>query len=292
MTFVQMTKSGGAATFGELAAKYYNIFSSPLSTIKCDCVHVVFDQYFEMSIKAGARSRRGTSCALEVHIHGPSIPVPKQWAKYINNPKNKKNLCDFLTKSMCCLGKGRLPENTKLIFGGGFKDGRRSVAITRDSYGDVADLTSNHEEPDTRMLFHAKHAANPEAIIVIQSPDTDVLVLNAAHFASTAPKEMWFHTGLKDQMRFVPVHDVCQKLGVKVFAALPAFHALTGCDCYSSISGIGKTKAWKAIMESQAASGKSWSPGKRTECKRRDTQKMRSIYLWHLPNLQEETANC
>ena len=49
MTFVQMTKSGGAATFGELAAKYYSIFSSPLSTIKCDCVHVVFaDQYFEM----------------------------------------------------------------------------------------------------------------------------------------------------------------------------------------------------------------------------------------------------
>ena len=119
------------------------------------------------------------------------------------------------------------------------------MAITRDSYGDVADLTSNHEEADTWMLFHAKHAANPEAIIVIQSPDTDVLVLNAAHFASTAPKEMWFHTGLKDQMRFVPVHDVCQKLGVKVLATLPAFHALTGYDRNSSISGIGKTKAWK-----------------------------------------------
>ena len=56
-------------------------------------------------------------------------------------------------------------------------------------------------------------------------------------------------------MRFVPVHDVCQKLGVKVFAALPAFHTLTGCDRNGSISGIGKkmckTKAWKAIMESQ-----------------------------------------
>ena len=251
MAFVQMTKSGGASKFGELAAKYYSIFSSPLSTRKCNCVHVVFDQYFEMSIKAGERSRRGTSSALEVHIHGPLTPVPKQWAKYINNPKNKKNLCDFLAKSMCCLGKGRLPENTKLIIGGGFKDGRRSVAITRDSYDDVADLRSNHEEADTRMLFHAKHAAHPEAIIVIQSPDTDVLVLSAAHFTSIAPKEMWFRTGVKDQMRFVPVHDVCQKLGDKVLAALPAFHALTGCDSNSSISGIGKTKAWKAIMKSQ-----------------------------------------
>ena len=62
---------------------------------------------------------------------------------------------------------------------------------------------------------------------------------------------MWFRIGVKYQMRFVPVHDDCQKLGVKVFAALPAFHALTGCDSNSSISGIGKTKAWKAIMKSQ-----------------------------------------
>ena len=34
MAFVQMKNSGGAPTFGELAAKYYRIFSSPLSTRK------------------------------------------------------------------------------------------------------------------------------------------------------------------------------------------------------------------------------------------------------------------
>lgn len=83
MAIVQMTKSGGATTFGKLAAKYYSIFSSPLSTHKCNCVHVVFDQYFETSIKVGERSRRGTSSALEVHIGGPSTPIPKQWVNIL-----------------------------------------------------------------------------------------------------------------------------------------------------------------------------------------------------------------
>ena len=231
--------------------KYYSIFTSPLSTRKCNCVHVVFDQYFDTSIKAGDRSRRGSSSALEVHIGGPSTPVPKQWDKYITNPKNKKNLCDFLTKSMCSLGKARLPANPRLIIGGGLKDGERCVEITRaNDYHELSDLQSNQEEADTRMLLHAKHAASErqEVNIVIQSPDTDVLVLCAAHFNSIAPKELWFRTGLKDHLRFIPIHEVCQQLSGRILKSLPAFHALTGCDTTSALSGIGKKKPWKVLM--------------------------------------------
>lgn len=123
MAVVQMTKSGSATTFGELAAKDCIIFSSPLCTRKCNCVYVVFDQYLETSIKTGERTWRGTTTAHEVHIGGPLKPVPKRWVKYISNPKNKKNLCEFITKSMCSFGKGRLSENTQPVIGGGFKNG-------------------------------------------------------------------------------------------------------------------------------------------------------------------------
>ena len=51
--------------------------------------HVVFDQYWDISIKAGERLRRGASSALEIQIGGPATPIPKQWGKYIANPKNK-----------------------------------------------------------------------------------------------------------------------------------------------------------------------------------------------------------
>ena len=195
MAVGQMTKSGNTSTFSELTRKYYSIFTLPLSTRKCNCIHVVFDQYFDTSIKAGERSRRGSSSALEVHIGGLSTPVPKQWDKYITNPKNKKNLRDFLTKSMCSLGKARLPTNTRLIIGGGLKDGERCVEITRaNDFHELSDLQSNQEEADTRMLLHAKYAASErqEINVVIQSPDTDVLVLCAAHFNSITQRSFGF----------------------------------------------------------------------------------------------------
>ena len=50
---------------------------------------VVFDQYWENSIKGGERQRWGASVGLEVQIGGPATPVPRQWGKYIVNPKNK-----------------------------------------------------------------------------------------------------------------------------------------------------------------------------------------------------------
>lgn len=72
MAVVQMMKSANAATFGELAVKYYGFSTSLLSTRKCKNIHVVFDQYVENSIEYGERSRRGTSSALEVLIRGPT----------------------------------------------------------------------------------------------------------------------------------------------------------------------------------------------------------------------------
>ena len=161
-------------------------------------------------------------------------------------------MCDFLTHSMCNLGQRHLRESTQLVIGGGFKDGERCVAITRDSCVDVEDLKSNQEEADTRMLLHAKYAAGQgqEEKIVIQSPDTDMLVLSAAYFEDIASKELWFRTGVKDRLHFVPVHDVCQNLSKRVLKALPAFHALTGCDATSALSGIGKKKPWNVFIRS------------------------------------------
>ena len=86
----------------------------------------------------------------------------------------------------------------------------------------VVDLTSNHEEADTRMLFHAKYVASP-------------IIWNRRSSFECSPL-CEHYTGVKDQMRFVPIHDVCQKLGDSVLAALPVFHALTGCDNNISIS--------------------------------------------------------
>jgi len=92
----------------------------------------------------------------------------------------------------------------------------------------------------------------PETRIIVQSPDTDVLVLCTTHFSDISCEEMWFKTGVKDHHRYVPVHVLCQELGQKLCKVLPAFHAITECDMTSGIAVVGKKKAWEVLQCSEA----------------------------------------
>ena len=146
-TIVQVLKSVGSSTFGELASKYFKAITTSL--VNCKEVHIVFDQYWDASIKAGERARRGSlNASLEVKIHGPSTPVPKQWGKYIPNPKT--NLCDYLSESFCILGREQLPPEKNLVIAEGFENGRPAVLVRRGHYDDVDVLESDHEEANTR----------------------------------------------------------------------------------------------------------------------------------------------
>ena len=104
-----------------------------------------------------------------------------------------------------------------------------------------------------RLLLHAKYSADthPECRIRLQIPDTDVLALSVNHFSDVNCAEVWFRTGVKDRLRYVPVHEVSQELGEKMCRALPAFHAITGCDSISALAGIGKKKGWQVLLRSE-----------------------------------------
>ena len=104
-----------------------------------------------------------------------------------------------------------------------------------------------------RLLLHAKYSADtlPECRIVLQSPDTDVLPVSVAHFSDVNCAEFWFKTGVKDRLRYVPVHKVSQELGEKMWHALLAFHPITGCDSTRALAGIGKKKGWQVLLRSE-----------------------------------------
>ncbi|KAK3698753.1 hypothetical protein QZH41_004049 [Actinostola sp. cb2023] len=251
MALIQMLKFAGASTFGEMAGKYYEVVTGYHQQENCHRVDVVFDQYWHLSIKAGERKKRGETSALEVKIHGSSTPVPKQWPKYISNVNNKVSLCAFLTESWCEMGKRLLQSNKKLVIGGGMRDGVLALSIKNDRCVTVEELNADHEEADTRMLLHAEHASQDGQRIVIQSPDTDVLLLCISHYDDIGCEELWFRTGVKDRLRYIPAHKISLLLGPRMCKVLPAFHAVTGCDSTSALSGIGKKKAWKMISKSK-----------------------------------------
>jgi hypothetical protein len=46
--------------------------------------------------------------------------------------------------------------------------------------------------------------------------------------------------------RYIPIHEINEDLGKDISLALPAFHAITGCDTVSAFFGKGEKSAWQA----------------------------------------------
>ena len=249
MALVQVMKSASSASFGQMAEQHCMHITRMLSQSSCSRVDLVFDQYRKQSIKEGERHKRGQTSSLEVKIYSDSMPIPKQWGKYISNPRNKENLADFLCCALCKRFTQSLNPQQKVFLAGGFKDGMKTVSCTQGHCEIVPLLRSDHEEADTRLLLQSKHASQTHSRIVIQSPDTDVAVLSITYFEDLQCQELWFRTGVKDRLRFIPIHRLQSSLGQHLCKALPAFHALTGCDSTSALQGIGKTTALKILLE-------------------------------------------
>ena len=105
--------------------------------------------------------------------------------------------------------------------------------ITKNAQGEVEieecqELSCDHEEADTRLLLHSKHAAAADfENVVIRSPDTDVFILLLGH-NQAIQSNLYFDTGSGNQRRIINVSAVHSSLGLELCDALIAFHAFTG----------------------------------------------------------------
>ena len=101
----------------------------------------------------------------------------------------------------------------------------------------------NHEEADTRMFVHAKHASLAGSrVVTIVSSDTDVVVLDISAYVDLNIDALWLAFGKGENFRWLPIHDISKSLGPRS-KALPFFHAFTGCDTVSAFVGKGKKSA-------------------------------------------------
>ena len=113
--------------------------------------------------------------------------------------KNKQELFEYIADS---IGKVETDRN-KLLLVTKNDDVLTSSTILSNKE-DLGPCT--HEEADTRMLLHVKHAAmNGHTTVVIRTVDTDVLVLAIAHFQYLVPHlyEIFMEFGAGKNYRFV-----------------------------------------------------------------------------------------
>ena len=115
----------------------------------------------------------------------------------------------------------------------------------------IQHLRSEQEEADTRMLLHALDATQRGVTsITIQSPDTDVLVLTLWVYKRLCP-DTTVIVGTGGKRRSIPLGPLYEAGGEELVKALPGFHAFSGCDQISTISGKSKVSCWKKLKKAE-----------------------------------------
>jgi hypothetical protein len=90
----------------------------------------------------------------------------------------------------------------------------------------IEGLPSDHEEVDTRMIAHAKHASLSYSNVILRSPDTNVFVI-ALNASRNIHANMFFETGKGSEKRIITLSEVRERLGNQ-WCSEVGFHAFTG----------------------------------------------------------------
>ena len=225
-------------TFEELALKVFHL-AVPRSTL-ARRIDFVTDRYPEISIKSHERKKRASEGVVKIKITGSGQKCPKQWRKYLSSGENKSELVQFILKEWSGQKYKSLICNRHLFFAVELKCFRLFVVDDKVLCEEIPTLSSNHEEADTKLLLHAKHAADSgENTIIIKSQDTDVAIL-ACHFSSQIPARLLLMKKVKTRVVYLDISAISEKAGTLLCNALPGLHAFTGCDSVSSFSGKEK----------------------------------------------------
>ena len=233
------------STFEQLAKKILDQVIHCAMSHKSAQVDFVTDTYPVVSIKGIERTKRAGKGAEIITIYGKTQKTPSQFKKFLANGSNKEHLVEFLFKTW---QDTYLQTNIKLIVSHGI----HCHQLTWDANGKcsaevVPELIADHEEADTRLILHAKHASDAciYSCVVIRSPDTDVAII-CLRFSQRIPK-LYFQTGKRNLQRIISIDLMAEVLGTDICKSLIGLHVYSGCDSTSAFYGKGKKKAYDVM---------------------------------------------
>lgn len=167
----------------DLSQAYIQMLVHHASTF--DEVHLVMDRYLERSLKNLTRTKRATT--KRQFVIGPKTNLQGVSMKdLLSNSKTKNDLVKFLCER--ALEYSRKSSSLKNF----------CVTFGTDTFGnfefDERLRSHSQEEADTLLILHASTLHN-ECNVVVDSPDTDVLLL-LIHYMPYLPRYTVFRTGL------------------------------------------------------------------------------------------------
>ena len=131
------------------------------------------------------------------------------------------------------------------------------LRITQNTTEKIHELTSNHQEADTRILLHARHASLSYKEIFGSTPDTDLFFIMLSMMPDMNIK-LYMLTGTGSKRRIIDMNAVGDDIFNNqnqtssskndLLKALIRFHCFTGCDTLSWFVGRAKLKSLKLFF--------------------------------------------
>ena len=207
-------------------------YSQPLT------VEIIMDNYIEHSAKECTRRKRGEQ-STRIHItgFGQKMPQGNSWQNLLKNGENKTDLIHMFVEYLK-LESTRKEFTIPLIV----TEKEKTWKITKTEI--ELRFNCNHEEADSRMVLHA---SIEDVDCVIQSKDTDVLVLMVYAFNHKLPEKKWYMN--YEFGKFADIRKITKALGNDLSHCLPKLHTLTGCDTTSYFYRVGKISVLKKVMK-------------------------------------------
>lgn len=241
-TFKQVPRS-----FGDLSKK---ILQSLVNN-SASHVAIIFDRYFTPSIKDCEHTLRGTIDNKDFNITGPQQTRPTDFGKELKNIKFKEALVKFLidhwadNEMASIIGNKTIYLNHDLCYVYSVIDNKVTRQIDYDLF------CEDHEEADTKIVFFTCQIKE-DATVTIRTSDTDIAVIMLANVEHLqASLKIWIDLGVGNARRYIDVSALFEKLGLLTSQALPALHALTGCDFNPAFYRRGKKKPLDIMMGSE-----------------------------------------
>ena len=195
----------------------------------------MFDVYRPSSLNAEARSKRGHGARRRVTSR---CKVPPNWRNFLRDNDNKTDLFNLLADKI-----EQMPSPNMVIVT------KEENALSNHTIRLEGMSPCSHDEADTRIIVHARHAAQEGCkSLLVKASDTDILDIAISVMPTLQAiglQQLWIAFVQGMNMRWIPAHELYRSIVHEKGRGITFFHAFTGCDVVSAFSGKGKKSAWQ-----------------------------------------------
>ena len=179
MEYARKVATGKLKTFGDFVTSLWKTIS--FLSKDAQRIDIVFELYFENTVKYGERNRRQKTTAIDVIIEKDNQPLPVTMDSFWASSTNKENLQMFFINWLLKFYKDDRP-----VYLGGSAPGDITgcIQIIGGVSSNCLDLKCDHEKVDERILYHINHAIQYESYtkVAVAATDTDIFISLLYHY--------------------------------------------------------------------------------------------------------------